>query len=269
MKYTFVSVLVFGLLLSCKSKEKEKTAFLASEMVVMAAPLFACENLFFTDSVKVAMKFSLSDSKTKYTLDGSDVDKTSKDYNKPIWLNETTLVKAKNFHPEFQSSTDARLKVIRTNTKMEGSKIQITPSSNERYKGNGTSTLSDHIKGTTAFANGNTWLGFQSDSVSLDINFSKEQSISKVIISTIVNHGAWIFLPKQITIFSGTQEVGEIDLKKPLETDKARLEFIEIPVKANTYENLRIVVSSVNKIPEWHQGKGTLAWFFTDEILVE
>ena len=210
-----------------------------------------------------------TDSKIKYTLDETEVLETSNTYNKPIWLNETTVVKANNFHPEFQSSTDAKLKVVKTNIKLKGSKIEISHVPNERYKGNGASTLSDHIKGTTAFANGNAWLGFQTDSVSIDINFSEEQTISKVTLSTLANHGAWIFLPKQIAIFSGTQEVGNMDIKKPKETDTARLEFIEIPIKENTYDNLRIVVSSVNKIPEWHQGKGTVAWFFTDEILVE
>lgn len=267
MKYA--GILVFVVLLSCKSKETEKTTLLAPEAIVMAAPLFECENLFFTDSVEVTMKFSLPDSKIKYTLDETEVVQASNDYNQPIRLYETTVVRAKNFHPEFQSDNDSRLKVVRTNTKLKGSKIQIVPEPNERYQGNGASSLSDHIKGTTAFANGDAWLGFQTDSVFLNIDFLEGQAISKVTVSTIANHGAWIFLPKQITVFSGKQEVGKVDLKKPLEVDNTRLEFIEIPIKKNTYSNLRIVVSSVNKIPEWHQGKGTVAWFFVDEILVE
>ena len=271
MRYTQLVIVLLGLLFSCNTKEKEEeeSAYLTAVNTLMAAPLLECENLFFTDSVKVAMKFSLPDSNIKYTLDGSDVRAESKTYEKPLLLDKTTLLKAKNFHPEFQSSNDASIKVIKTNSKLAGSKIDVNPNPNERYKATGTSSLTDHIKGTSSFANGNAWLGFQSDSIRMEIKLSQAQTLSKVIVSTMVNHGAWIFVPKKITVFSGTREIGKVDLPKPSKEDTFRLEFIDIPIKKDIYDSLSIMVSSVNEIPEWHQGKGTVAWFFTDEILVE
>lgn len=269
MKYLHIIILVFGLLLSCNSKEKKKTSYLSSQDIVMAAPILEYDNLFFTDSVEVTMKFSLPNSSIKYTLDGSDVTSDSKTYEKPIFLNKTTQIEAQNFHQEFQWSTSAILKVVKTNTKLMGSKIEISPSPNERYQGNGVISLSDHIKGTTAFANGNAWLGFQADSVLMKVNFPEVKSLSKVMVSTIANHGAWIFLPKIITVFSGNSKVGSTEVLYPSEQDKTRLEFIEIPIEAKEYENLKIMVTSLNEIPEWHQGKGTLPWLFIDEILIE
>ena len=262
-------ILVFGLLLSCNSKEKKNTSYLSSQDMVMSAPILECDNLFFTDSVAITMNFSLPDSSIKYTLDDSEVDTQSKTYIKPISLKETTTIRAKNFHPEFHSGASTTLKVIRTNTKLVGSTVTITPSPNERYRGNGNSSLTDRKKGTTSFASGNEWLGFQADSVEVDIDFPASQSISKVTVSTLSNHGAWIFLPESIVVFSRTQKVGAIEVQPLSEDDTSRLEFIEIPIKEDSYDNLKIVVRSLKEIPEWHQGKGTLPWLFTDEILVE
>jgi len=269
MKQFYATVFIFGLLLSCNPKEMEKISYLSSEEMTMAAPLLECENLFFTDSVEVAMRFSLSDSSINYTLDGSEVSSTSKTYEKPIRLHKTTVVKAKNFHPEFQSSSAANLKVVKTNRKLLGSKIIVNPEPNERYQGCGASSLNDFTKGTTAFANGNAWLGFQTDSIQIAVDFSEGKNISKVTVSSFANHGAWIFLPKEIKVFSAGQEVGAVGLQEPLEAATAKLEFIDIPITENRYNNLNIVVYAVNEIPKWHQGKGTVAWFFTDEILVE
>lgn len=269
MRYPHLVILIFGLLLSCNSKEEGKTSYSSSQNIVMAAPILEYDNLLFTDSVEVTMKFSLPNSKIKYTLDGSKVTNASKTYEKPIFLDKTTLIEAQNFHPEFQWGTSAILKVVKTNTKLMGSKIEMSPSPNERYQGNGIISLTDHIKGTTAFANGNAWLGFQADSILIKVNFPEPKRLSTVTVSTIANHGAWIFLPKTITVFSRNRKLGSTEVLYSSEQDKARLDFIEVPIEAGTYENLRIIVSSLNEIPEWHQGKGTLPWLFIDEILIE
>jgi len=269
MRFIGVMILVLTLFLSCNSTEKEKVSYLSSQDMVMAPPIIESNSLFFTDSVEVKMNFAMPNSTIRYTLDGSQVNEQSQQYGKAILLKETTTLKAKNFHPEFQSGPSTTLKVMRTNTKLAGSTVEINPAPNERYQGNGNFSLTDLKKGTLAFANDNSWLGFQSDSVTADIKFSKAQSISKVTVSAMANHGAWIFLPKSITIFSGKKEIGTTIIQKPSEGDASKLEFIEIQIEENKYENLKVLVTSLEEIPEWHQGKGTPPWLFVDEILVE
>ena len=269
MRFIQLAMVFFVLLFSCSPKVKDKVAYLAAAKTVLAAPVLECNHLFFIDSTEITMKFSLADAKIRYTLDGTDVTQSSNTYEKPIQVYETTLIKAKSFHPEFQSSTSNSLKAVKTNSLLTGSKIRITPQPNELYQANGTLSLTDHNKGTASFANGNDWLGFQSNGIGITIDFPEPKHLTKVTVSTLTNHGAWIFLPKNITVFSGGKEIGTTDLQQPTREDTSGLEFIEVPIKENTYTNLRIAVSSLNEIPEWHQGKGTLPWFFTDEILVE
>jgi len=269
MNYLGLVILILGFLLSCNSSEKDKTTYLASQDMVMASPIIECDNLFFTDSIEVKINFAMPNSHIRYTIDGSEVNAQSGKYTAPLLLKETTTIKAKNFHPEFQSGVSNTLQVIRTNTKLKGSTVSVNPAPNERYQAHGNSSLTDLQKGTLAFANDNSWLGFQADSVLVAINFSEAQSISKITVSALTNHSAWIFLPKSIAVFSGNKNIGAIEIKKPSEGGSSRLEFIEIPIEKNSYRNLKVVVASLPGIPEWHQGKGTLPWFFMDEILVE
>ena len=267
MRYSGFIVFLIVLFISCSTEKK--VDYLSSEKMRMASPILSADKLFFTDSVSVSMNFALPNSVIKYTLDNSKVTDQSKTYNTPILLTETTTISAKNYHPQFQSGNTTNLKVIKTNSKLTGSTISVNPSPNEKYQGSGASSFNDHKKGTASFSSGNSWLGFQNDSIRINIDLSHLQSIKKVLLSTMVNHGAWIFLPKEITVLSKGKIVGAIIVQPPLENDTSGLEFIEIPIKEGNYDHLKIIVSSLDEIPEWHQGKGTTPWFFTDEILVE
>lgn len=267
MKKNYGVLLALSFLWGCASKAEK--AYLAAQNVRMTAPILECTNPFFTDSVRVTTKFDLPDAEIRYNLDQTHITEASPTFHKPLYLKESTTIQAKVFHPEYQSSPTTALRVLRTNSMLLGSTITITPKPSEPYQANGAQTLTDHRKGSTAFANGNAWLGFQSDTVAFKIDFKRDTPVSKVILSTLLNHGAWIFLPKHIRVLSGNRELGAIQLAAPAAPEQTQFEFIEIPLEKVRTNRLEIMVTPLDSIPQWHQGKGTPAWFFIDEILVE
>jgi len=266
MRYSYLFLIFAGLLFSCKS---ENLVYLSSDEVHMSAPIIQSENLFFADSAVVTMRFSMPETIIKYTTNNSEVTHTSTDYNTPIILKKSTTIQAKNFHPDYISGETAILKLRKTNSKLAASVIAVQPAANQRYSGTGEATLTDLKKGSLSFSNNDKWLGFQEDSIRISIDFTAAKTVSKVVVSTMANHGAWIFLPHKIEVYAEQQMIGSTTIKTPQQEDITTLEFIEIPVSKNQYKELKIEIISLGEIPKWHQGSGTIPWFFTDEILVE
>ncbi|MFS4416055.1 chitobiase/beta-hexosaminidase C-terminal domain-containing protein [Maribacter sp. 2307ULW6-5] len=235
----------------------------------MAVPILETEAVFFTDTARVQAHFSVPNAVVRYTIDGTEVSETSNIYSRPLVLEQTTTVRAKAFHPQFISGPSSSLQVVRTNDLLADAAITLRPGPSERYAGSGAQALNDGAKGTMAFGNDSAWLGFNVDTLSLGVALPKARKISKVTLSSLVHHGAWIFAPAQITVFHRGDEIGSLALPAPQEGDAVQFAFLEVPLLPGAYDRFTVRVSSLSQIPDWHQGQGSLPWFFVDEILVE
>lgn len=265
MRY-IAAFFIIVLTMSCNG---QKTSYTTTNIFQLAPPQLITEQVLFKDSTRVVMNFSFPETTIHYTLDGSEVTTESMAYTAPITLNSTAVVKAKNFHQDFQSSPTVSISVARIYKNRASTTISITPEPHERYEANGAKSLTDSKKGSLQFSNDDTWLGFQTDTISLNMSFSKATHISKIVLSTMKSHGNWIFSPKAILVFSQGKKVGSTILPLASQQDIAELQFIQIPIKKQEYTTLKVLVVSLDEIPEWHQGKDTPAWTFIDEILIE
>jgi hypothetical protein len=270
MKFRSYILVLFSLslgILSCK--EKTDIAFSQSEIFELASPKLTIDSVLFKNSARLTADFMVEGAKIYYTSDGSHVDETSLVYENSISITKSGAYKFKTYHPDYKPSQQIGVTVIKTNYTAGALRAQVSPPPHKNYPGKGSVSLIDFKKGTHQFRNGNEWLGFQSPSITIDLNFNKEQEISKIILSTLKDHNAWIFKPESITASSSLKKIGEISLKAPIEAEQTQLAFIEIPVKKGSYSNLEIQINQLEEIPSWHQGKGTAPFFFIDEILVE
>jgi hypothetical protein len=102
------------------------------------------------------------------------------------------------------------------------------------------------------------------------LEFEQETTISKLIISSLNDHGSWIFLPKGIQVFTNDkQELGMAVIPIPTEMEPKTIALLDVPIVPGTYKNIEIYIDLLETIPQWHQGTGTPPFFFIDEILVE
>ena len=69
-----------------------------------------------------------------------------------------------------------------------------------KYTTNNKNLLSDHIAGNTNFNSG-TWLGYDRDTVEVDIVLKKKETINGVLVDILQNESSWIFLPEQMLLY--------------------------------------------------------------------
>ncbi|WP_281540488.1 chitobiase/beta-hexosaminidase C-terminal domain-containing protein [Maribacter aestuarii] len=264
MRYIFCICL---LLFSCE--EEKEGSFASAEIFQLAPPIVQIDSLLFAKSARLEAKFDMPEAIIRYTEDGSEVTATSQPYTQPIQVTKTSEFAFRVFHPQYQESQEIRTQLLRIKQKVSDANISINPAAHPNYPGQGARSLVDLQKGTTQFRAGNKWLGFQTNKVKFLMDFKDEIPVSNLILSTLNDHGSWIFMPRAIRVFSNTKQIGELLVKAPTQGAPKQMELLDVPVVNGAYKNVEIQIDLMETIPEWHQGKGTIPFFFIDEIVVQ
>ncbi len=244
----------------------------AQPVFQLAPPLLKYESVFFTSSTVASLQFAMSGTTIHYTLDGKVPTDKDPVYRSPLkFSNSITNLQAKVFADGFLPSETMRAAFIK-----EGLKIKSVAytAPNERFKGNGPQTLFDNQGGVTGI-NSKNWLGFQTDSVELEINLQKKQKISEVLINMLHDYNSWVFLPIQIKLFAFDER--QNSFVQAAEMNASQTAFIKEsstvytilkPRKKITAQKLKLVIYPLQSMPATHPGSGKPAWLFVDEIKV-
>jgi hypothetical protein len=244
----------------------------AQDTFRLAPPVLKYGAVFFAGKTDMAIKFAQSGTAVHYTLNGNEP--TSKDpkYKKPIAItNNFTTVKAKAFGKEFRSSETVAVTFIK-----DGKPIQsiIQTPANAKYPGSGATTLMDN-KGGIEQSNSNTWMGYNCDTVTIQLNFAKPQQVNKILLDFLQNEGGWIFLPEKIEVSwfdrsqNSFQKFGSIEFDSDKETPGSHCVYKIIETKEKFSTSVIAINILVKKnMPAWHSAKGEHAWMFINEIKV-
>jgi Fn3 associated len=239
--------------------------------VQLAPPLLKYKSVFFEDKTTVELLFAQKSTAIHYTLNDEQPTERDKVYAKPIQIkNSITTLKAIATGDGFLPSEPVSVTFIKQGLKVKS--IQQSEA-NKRFPGSGTNTLIDNEGGITDL-NSKTWLGYQQDSVEIELQLEHKQKISSVLIHCLQDQGSWIFLPEQIDVafFDERTHVfkwtaGQYSPVQEVIVPGATCQPIIIKMGKNIItEKIRIVVKGVHAIPELHPGKGTPGWLFIDEI---
>ncbi len=135
------------------------------------------------------------------------------------------------------------------------------------YNAKGLQALSNFQKGKINFRANEEWLGYQDDTIELHLLFDEATYCKQITLSTLRDHNSWIFNPVKIEILQNDDVIFMQKAAIPQASQSAALQFFDLPVATSLKEaTLKIYME---KIPDWHGGKGTLPWFFIDEIIVD
>lgn len=244
----------------------------AQDTFQLAPPLLKYPSVFFDQKTTVELRFQQPGTTIHYTTNGSTPTLESPEYLQPVPLQNTaTTLKARSFGPGFYPSETVEATFYQTGLSIKN--IQCTPP-NERYAGKGPETLTDQQAGNTSIAEKN-WLGFQNDTVTIQLTLAQPQKLQKILLHTLENQGAWIFTPQKIEVFYKTKNAeqlisaGTLDPNVLLKQDNAQCRALFIPLKVRKkITELIVRIYPVQSLPDWHPGKGGHAWFFIDEIAV-
>ena len=243
-----------------------------SEILALTPPIVKNEEFILSDNEQIELKHQVGGVSIRYTTNGSDPDSTTSPiYNSPVAVNGFTMVKAKAIRTGWYSSPIASFTFFKKGIKPSRAELINPP--NEKYKGNGATTLFDLKKGLAENFGDAAWLGFREKPFVAVFYFDTVQSISSISISYNENVQSYLLPPAEVEIWAGENKDKLKLLKKasPLqptkkEKDVVRIEGMKIDIPQSTYKCYKIIAKNVSKLPAWHPGKGDKAWIFIDEI---
>ncbi|MBQ0016857.1 MAG: chitobiase/beta-hexosaminidase C-terminal domain-containing protein [Bacteroidales bacterium] len=207
-----------------------------------------------------------------YTIDGSDPTEQSLLYTAPFEIVTTTTVKARAYAddaaPSFTSSLRCDYDYVES--------VLFDHKPNTPYNHNASKALFD---GETGDANdlSQGWLGFSGGDCSATFQLSKNVAVEEVVLRFAHNPEAWIFAPAQVQIFLSSDGTTFADsVTAPIQynpSDQAEADPIvrEVVTKIDrpSVKAIKVVVSGIGKIPNWHRARGLKPWLMMDEIYVK
>lgn len=244
----------------------------AQEPFQLALPLIKYGSVFFTDKVKIEIKFAQHGTSVYYTLNNREPTERDAVYTVPISVTKNlTTLKAKAVGNNFLPSATVAATFIREGKQVRS--VQYTMP-DTKYPGTGSNTLIDN-KGGMLPLSSTTWMGYRCDTVSITIDMEKQASVKEVLLNFLQNENSWVFLPEQIIVYwfdaktKNFQAFGNELISSNKETPGAHCNYRMIAAKNKIRTNKILINIVVQKaIPSWHTAKGEHAWMFIDEIRV-
>lgn len=184
-------------------------------------------------------------------------------YEKPVILSSSGSF-------QFQSTGAVNGSLLSVNFEKSaslGAKIELKENPSEKYPGSdGASTLVNGLRGGKRF-NGQNWLGFSGKNMEATIDLGQSKEFNEIAVGTIVNKGAWIQPPRNLSVF-----VSEDGSKYDKVYDQAAIidaqNLVTAHISKRKARYVKVILENYGKIPVGDPGAGNPAWMFTDEILI-
>src|SRR6188768_568011 len=133
-----------------------------NEMLTLTPPMAKNEEFILTANEKIELEQKIAGATIRYTIDGTDPDSTTSPiYKGPITSDGFTLIKAKSTKTGWYSSPITSFYFFKKGIRPSGAELINKP--NEKYKGNGGTTLIDGKKGLAENFSDIAWLGFREE----------------------------------------------------------------------------------------------------------
>ncbi len=118
---------------------------------------------------------------------------------------------------------------------------------------------------------GTEWIGFDTDSIILEIDLGKRTKIKEIGLSFLQDEGSWIHAPDMISIETISPKNG---MNAGQACGPSLDGYAPCPEKWNfeiksKVEKLRIIIYGIGKIPMGLPGEGNMPWIFMDEITIK
>lgn len=237
------------------------------------APILEGEEQIFTTSAKVLLKNYINGAVVRYTLDGTIPDSLTSlisPDDDSIAVDKSCVLTAKTFLPGWISSDIATRNFYKVGFMPDSVTLRYPP--NPTYAGEGPKTVANKKIGDSDFRS-NKWLGFDHTSMEAYLYFNEAVALSTISISSLVNISNYIMPAEEIEVWGGLN--GKFTLLKRLKPEQPKsMAGPNTPIgylcsfPTQKMNVVKVKARPVQKLPSWHPGKGTVGWFFVDEIFL-
>uniref|UniRef100_UPI004048372F c-type cytochrome domain-containing protein n=1 Tax=Algoriphagus sp. TaxID=1872435 RepID=UPI004048372F len=232
-------------------------------------PKIKIDKILFENQTEVTLSHPIRSTEIRYTLDGTLPDSISSPiYTKPIQLNASSSLRARAFASGWIGSSDAKELLIKKGKLPSSYRLASPP--NPKYAAKGASSLFDGIKAKANHTTGD-WLGYTDSPLDITLSVDTNQP-EKVELSLLLNEGAYIFPPQSVEVWTAyNQKWNKVNVAPqpiPTKIQETRFGLISIPLPNSPFDQIRVKVNPISKLPAWHPGAGAKGWVFVDEVLL-
>lgn len=198
----------------------------------------------------------------RYALGDTPIEKATK-YHQPIALNRSTTFKATVFSGK---ATNTITTGEVTFHKAIDKKVSYSPLYHKSYQGQGEATLTNIIRGTKNFHDGQ-WLGWLGDDVTLTLDLGQTTEVREVRIGAMDAQASGIYFPVKFMVSLSND--GKNYRKVATHNEpcvvrgKATLKDFVLKFSPTEARYIKLTLKNVKTPP-----KGGDAWLFIDEILI-
>ena len=154
---------------------------------------------------------------------------------------------------------------------MKPKSYKLTDEPHKSYKAKGATTLFDGVKGKANHTSGE-WLGYTDSPLEIEIFLEKDQKPKAVELSLLLHEGAYIFPPETVEIWTGNagtwSKVTIPPTPQSTKTEEIRYGLLAFELPQGSFDQVKIKLKPIGKLPSWHQGAGSKGWVFVDEIVL-
>ena len=206
----------------------------------------------------------------RYTLDGRDPDSGGIVYAGPIPLVTGASLKAKAYKGGWIASDAAGALFFHAGYRVDS--ILLLQPIDSNYMKFKPGVLIDEVKGDFGFGSGK-WLGFRKKGLECLLFFKEPARISSVTLSSLVDVNAYVMPPVVMEVWGGSDRdhlrlLGRQQPEQPVKAVPAYFAPYEFHFAPASVRCLKVIARPVDKLPDWHPGKGQKGWFMADEIFV-
>ncbi len=151
------------------------------------------------------------------------------------------------------------------------SKVTYTLPPDKPYDKIADKALTDGLLGGATF--NESWVGWAGKDGEVIIDLGEEKEVETVEADFLHKLGAWILLPKSISVYTSLDNSNfKLIGKQEIAEDRSNeVKYVNIGITAKEKIRTRYIkvhIETLGLCPSWHYGVGFPAWFFLDEIWV-
>ena len=258
--------------LSFRLQKRTKQTPRKKLMQSIASPQIVSKQIVFTDSLLVTIKPQGHHARIYYTLDGTEPDTSSLQYQKSLVLKQTGTLKARAFSPGMYPSKSVQKTFIRKGKKSP-KLVDVTPKSDVEYSSPNYSALSDGLSGNHEHLKNGRWVGFNGTDVDFTYDFKRKTKLSTCHISTLSMPNKWIISPSKIEVKVSDdginyRRIAHTTITPSFDTGKTEQHVHSLALKGYA-RYVKLSVFNGGLLPVSHNGHGNPSWMFIDEIVVQ
>ena len=241
-------------------------------IIALSPPVIKTPQGIFNKTTTLEIKHPFKGVDIRYTLDGTQPDSVSgKLYTEPVAIDQSVTLIARAYKKGWYGSAPVQAAFIRQGFTPDSISFITRP--DPKYSAETPRLLTDGTLGDyTNFSNGE-WLGYQKNEAALYLFFNNKINPGNVLLQMMQNTGGHIFPPVKIEVWGGMDEghmqlLGKLFPHQPEKNESARSLQATIPLTAAEVHCLRLMLYPVASLPAWHNSKGSPAWIFLSELVV-